>query len=38
MEQEQKDQTKGTGVVLAENPPNVKSVDKKSLKTLLWEN
>ena len=34
VEQEQKGQTEGIGVVLAKNPPNVKSVNEKSLRTL----
>ena len=34
VEQEQKGQTEGTGVVPAKNPPNVKSLNKKFLKTL----
>ena len=34
VEQERKDQTEGTSVVPAKNPPKVKSVNKKSLRTL----
>ena len=34
MEEEQMDQTESTGVVLAKNPPKVKLVNEKYLRTL----
>ena len=34
VEQDQKDQTEGTGVVPAKNPPKVKLVNEKSLRTI----